>query len=97
MTFEEMKVKFAEGLEMPTDSVMLALDTEYPDCLIGVIVGDCDPSKMSDTIRSLEGGLFRRTCINVCESDLAYRFAGLDVPQAFELSWDCAIATIRFE
>ncbi len=79
--------------------VFAAFDTELPDCLCVVVLGDVGPAKMSTSIQAALALGVPRICANVIEKEHVGRVrtahAAGGFKRAWAESWRCSIATVR--
>jgi hypothetical protein len=95
---DDIRKQFAAGLYVHLDDVMVGEAPPHPECLCVIVMRDVDPEDMDTTLRQvLPRGQFTRACVQVIEPDLAYRLRGLSFAEAWDLSWDLLIATVRYE
>jgi hypothetical protein len=95
-TADDLRPKFEAILGT---TVYAEWDTEYPECLCAVVLGDVDPAKMEDVcdvLRKAGNGVFR-LCANIIEDNGYVKnvFESEGFAAAFEASWDHVIATVR--
>lgn len=92
-----MKPDILKALGLTDGEVVMEYDLEYPECVDMVVLRDVSPSKMDkvcDIIRKA-GNEELRLCASIIDKLCARRFDGLSAKQAFDLSWDYSVATVR--
>lgn len=98
MNIPDLRKSFASELKIPVDDVQMEFDTEFPECLLILVLQDLGPAVMGPAVRDLKTKNVERAVLNVVEKKKTGKIRELlksGFKPAFEESWNISVATLR--